>query len=252
MSVRDKEKTREELLVEIEKLRGRVAELEALTSELTRADKVMRMAVVSATEEQARTEAIIAALGDGVSIQDRSFRVLFQNEAHKKMVGEHIGEFCYKAYRGRDSVCEGCHLVLSFREGKVYKKEQVITSAEGMHYYEIASSPLRDSQGNIVAGIEAVREITDRKIAELDRERLIPELQEALEKIKTLKGLLPICAWCKKIRDDRGYWKKVEDYLGEHTDALLTHGICPECLEKAKSGQQGGQREDRKEDLDTD
>ncbi len=245
MNVKDREKTREELLNEMEKLRGRVAELEAITKDLTRADKVMRMAVVSATEEQARTEAIIAALGDGVSIQDRNFRVLFQNEAHKNMVGEHTGEFCYRAYRGRDSVCDGCHLVLSFRDGKVYKKEQSRTTKEGTRYYEIASSPLRDSQGNIVAGIEAVREITDRKLAEQDRERLIPELREALEKIKTLKGLLPICAWCKKIRDDKGYWKKVEDYLGEHTDALLTHGICPECYKKAKLGKSGGQREDR-------
>jgi signal transduction histidine kinase len=237
MDVKDSERTREELLGEIEELRGRVAELEAITKDLTRADKVMRMAVVSATEEQARTQAIIAALGDGISMQDRNFRVLFQNEVHKNMVGDHTGEFCYKAYRGRDKVCEGCHLVMSFRDGGVHKKEQSKTTGEETRYFEIASSPLRDQDGNIVAGIEAVREITDRKLAELDRERLISELQEALEKIKTLRGLLPICAWCKKIRDDSGYWKKVEDYLEEHTDALFTHGICPECYKKVNPGE---------------
>jgi PAS domain S-box-containing protein len=76
------------------------------------------------------------------------------------------------------------------------------------------------------------RDITKRKLAEQEREKLIVKLQDALEKIKTLRGLLPMCAWCKKIRDDKGYWKKVEDYLREHSDATFTHGICPECLKK--------------------
>ena len=71
-----------------------------------------------------------------------------------------------------------------------------------------------------------------RKIAEEEREKLIVKLQDALENIKTLRGLLPMCAWCKKIRDDKGYWQKVEDYVREHSDATFTHGICPECLKK--------------------
>ncbi|MCZ7647261.1 MAG: response regulator transcription factor [Planctomycetota bacterium] len=57
-------------------------------------------------------------------------------------------------------------------------------------------------------------------------------LESALSKIKALQGLLPICAWCKKIRDDKNYWQKVETYLGEHTEARFTHCICPECREK--------------------
>jgi len=76
------------------------------------------------------------------------------------------------------------------------------------------------------------RDITERKVNEQEREKLILELQDALDKIKTLRGLLPICAWCKKIRDDKGYWKKVETYIEEHSDAMFTHGICPECLKR--------------------
>lgn len=75
-------------------------------------------------------------------------------------------------------------------------------------------------------------DIIVRKSAEQGREELIHELKEALANIKTLKGLLPICAWCKKIRDDKGYWTKVETYIREHSDALFTHGICPGCLKK--------------------
>jgi hypothetical protein len=56
------------------------------------------------------------------------------------------------------------------------------------------------------------------------------QLQEALDNIKTLKGLLPICANCKKIRDDQGYWKQIEAYIEDHSDALFTHGLCPECV----------------------
>jgi PAS domain S-box-containing protein len=76
------------------------------------------------------------------------------------------------------------------------------------------------------------KDIARRKIAEQVREDLIIELQNALARIKTLTGLIPICAWCKKIRDDKGYWKKVETYIREHSDASFTHGICPECLKK--------------------
>jgi PleD family two-component response regulator len=56
------------------------------------------------------------------------------------------------------------------------------------------------------------------------------QLHEALDNIKTLKGLLPICANCKKIRDDQGYWKQIEAYIEDHSDALFTHGLCPECV----------------------
>jgi PAS domain S-box-containing protein len=76
------------------------------------------------------------------------------------------------------------------------------------------------------------RDISERKTAEQEREKLIRQLQDALAKIKTLRGLIPMCAWCKKIRDDSGYWKKVETYIQEHSDASFTHGICPECLRK--------------------
>jgi PAS domain-containing protein len=75
-------------------------------------------------------------------------------------------------------------------------------------------------------------EITRRKQAEAARQRVIEELQDALQKVKTLSGMLPICACCKKIRDDKGYWNNVESYLQHHTDARFSHGLCPECIRK--------------------
>jgi PAS domain S-box-containing protein len=76
-----------------------------------------------------------------------------------------------------------------------------------------------------------IRDITERKWLEEDKQKLMDKLHEALAHIKELKGLLPICANCKKIRNDKGYWQVVEEYIGEHTDATFTHGICPDCIE---------------------
>jgi len=62
-----------------------------------------------------------------------------------------------------------------------------------------------------------------------EREELIRQLQEALSQVKTLAGLLPICAWCKNVRDDQGYWMRVEEYIQDHSDAKFSHGLCPDC-----------------------
>jgi PAS domain S-box-containing protein len=75
-----------------------------------------------------------------------------------------------------------------------------------------------------------VRDTTKRKQRRAEREQLVRELQAALAQVKTLSGLLPICANCKKIRDDEGYWHSVEAYVSEHSQARFSHGICPECM----------------------
>lgn len=67
------------------------------------------------------------------------------------------------------------------------------------------------------------------KLAYQAQVRLVDELRAASEKVKILSGLIPICAWCKKIRDDQGYWQQVETYITQHSEASFTHGICPEC-----------------------
>ncbi|HPV48345.1 MAG TPA: PAS domain S-box protein [Smithellaceae bacterium] len=91
---------------------------------------------------------------------------------------------------------------------------------------------IRDKKGE-ATGIHGVsRNITEQKQAQKEKEKLIFELQEALSEVKTLSGLLPICSHCKKIRDDRGYWNQLETYLLDHSNALLSHSICPECAEK--------------------
>ena len=66
----------------------------------------------------------------------------------------------------------------------------------------------------------------------MQKEKLIVELKQALSDVKELKGIIPICSHCRKILDDKGFWNIVEAYIGKHTDAEFSHGICPECYKK--------------------
>ena len=86
---------------------------------------------------------------------------------------------------------------------------------------------------DLAQAVEALRaEVLERKQAEEERERLIAELRDALASVKTLSGMLPICASCKKIRNDKGYWDQLEKYISAHTDAIFSHGICPDCAHR--------------------
>jgi RNase P subunit RPR2 len=79
--------------------------------------------------------------------------------------------------------------------------------------------------------MEMATDITGRKMLQIERERLITELQSAVTEVKTLSGIIPICANCKKVRDDKGYWEQVESYVSHHTSAQFSHAICPDCVE---------------------
>lgn len=124
---------------------------------------------------------IVEHVGDGISIQDTEFRILYQNRAHKALLGDHSGEYCYKAFQGREQVCEGCHLVQAFRDGKTHRTVESRVTDDGKFYYEIVASPVRDNKGNIIAGIESVRDVTER--------RLIEEKLHALTMRDDLTGL---------------------------------------------------------------
>jgi PAS domain S-box-containing protein len=88
------------------------------------------------------------------------------------------------------------------------------------------------STGQMLFVLGMLEDITARRHAVEERERIIVELKEALASVKTLRGLIPICASCKKIRDDKGYWSQVEVYVRDHSEAEFSHGICPDCMKK--------------------
>ncbi|MBI5196183.1 MAG: PAS domain-containing protein [Nitrospirae bacterium] len=107
---------------------------------------------------------ILDAIGDGVSIQDTAFRVLYQNKSHKNFMGDHIGEYCYKSFANNSDTCEGCPLIMVFKDGTVHTAVRNTPTNNGMRFFEITASPLRSASGKIVAGIEIVRDVTAHKL----------------------------------------------------------------------------------------
>jgi PAS domain S-box-containing protein len=112
-------------------------------------------------------------------------------------------------------------------------QEFIVESKEGRSFIvEVTASNVTSSSGELAGRMASFIDISKRKEIETDREKLISKLQDALNKIKTLRGIIPTCASCKKIRDDKGYWNQLESYIREHSEANFSHGICPECAER--------------------
>lgn len=117
-------------------------------------------------------------------------------------------------------------------EGEARDYELGVEVEDSQRWLRAHVEPLRDSDGVIRGAVGVALDISERHRAESDRERLIVELRQALDQVKTLSGLIPICVHCKSMRDDRGYWQQVDIYVRDHSEAELSHGICPECIAK--------------------
>ena len=156
---------------------------------------------------------------------DREARVTGYNLARQR-VGDrlhHIGDVMYKDYATRHNIDIYRELMECIESG--VSKEFPEQKYKDRYLY-IRMSPFHG--GAIITS----RDITAGKLAEEERERLIQELTNALATVKKLSGLLPICSSCKKIRDDKGYWKRIEEYIRDHSEADFSHGICPECARR--------------------
>ncbi len=127
------------------------------------AEEALRKAVKRANDEKAKSDAIIAALGDGIVIQDREYRITYQNRIHKKLIGDQLGQYCYLAYRSSGDVCEDCPIEMAFDDGRIHKAERKIKTDKGVLNIEVTASPLRDATGEIISGIEVVRDVTERR-----------------------------------------------------------------------------------------
>ena len=130
------------------------------------------------------------------------------SDVDRKLVNELLGREGYITWRST----EDSPVILNGRQISM----NIQTAKEGEHK----------------AFIVILHDITKRKKAEEERKKVVFELQNALAKIKTLRGLIPICANCKKIRNDEGYWQQVEIYVKDHSEAEFTHSVCPECMKK--------------------
>jgi len=174
--------------------------------------------------------AIVTELVDALIVFDQQGTILTANRGACQLLG----------YTEAELVGSPIDLVLDPADTMIQPSS--IVAAGAVHNYETSyrrrdgslvsvlfgASLLRQPQQDVLV-VSTGRDISERKRAEEIRERLIEELRSSLRKIKTLRGLVPICAACKKIRDDKGFWKEVEVYVRDHSEAKFSHGICPEC-----------------------
>ncbi|MHC4271637.1 MAG: PAS domain-containing protein [Planctomycetota bacterium] len=143
-------------------------------------------------------QGICDCIGDGISIQDTDFMILYQNKTHINTLGDHVGEKCYKAYERKENVCEGCPVAMVFEDGEVHTTERSTPTDRGLIYVEITASPLRDPTREIIAGIEVVRDITERKKTE---KALIEKMEELVKHYKISGRIYKVDEITKEIEE---------------------------------------------------
>lgn len=222
--MRDEEKTQAQLIQELQVLRQRVKAVEA---------QLEQQPSGASPTHLTDPDCIFQYSGESILIVDpRTLRITGANKAIARRLGYTQQELC-------TMTLDQIERVPSDETGHAMAWQ---STASGTQFYEClhrrkngsempveVSSRLVQHEGQQVI-LNFVRDLSRRKAMDQERERLIRELEDALAQVKTLRGLLPICANCKKIRDDQGYWHTVEQYIQEHSDAHFSHGICPECL----------------------
>ncbi len=167
---------------------GAIIGLQGIARDITKrkeAEDELQRATARAENEKARYDSILSAIGDGISIQDLNLRVLYQNPVHEKIVGGNkTGQLCYQVYSQSDEPCPGCPVLEVFRDGKIHILEKTLTRNHDTRFIEIKASPLTDSAGNVTAGIETVRDITERKKAEEQLKLFSTAIEEATDGIQ--------------------------------------------------------------------
>jgi len=200
-----------------------------------RTDRLLRQRRISQAhldECAARLSAVSNSIPAGIVIIDPETHVIVDANAEAlRLFGaageEVVGRICHHyicpAQRGACPITDNG---LS-----VDRSERFLVNARG-EQVPILKTVTRANLGGKDYLFEMFIDISDRKQAEAERDVVIQRPQQALLEVKTLSGLLPICAACKKIRDDQGYWSDIELYIQEHSEAQFTHGICPDCMRR--------------------
>jgi two-component system, cell cycle sensor histidine kinase and response regulator CckA len=200
-----------------------------------------KQAAAALRDSEALYQSLVSHLSQCVFRKDRAGRFTFANERFCQFLGKTLGEIqghtdldffpreLVEKYRQDDQ------RVMQERLAEEDVEETALPNGERI-FVQVVKTPLVNVAGEVV-GVQGIFwDITERRRVEAERERLLVELRSALASVKTLRGLVPICAGCKKIRDDKGFWSEVENYVAKHTDARFTHGLCPDCCKKYYPG----------------
>jgi len=190
-------------------------------------------------QSEARYASILASAGLGIIIIDGNGRIDSANPAAATIFGIPPKEFVGKGFvdfvapRYRTELKDYLITYLNTKERSIIQRDLEV---QGMRKGQV-TFPMEFSVGEVPVPdqslfVVVVRDITERFHIEQERVHLIAELKKALADVRTLGGLIPICASCKKIRDDKGYWEQIEVYIRDHSDAQFSHSLCPGCVKE--------------------
>ncbi|GEM_PF-7090447 len=208
-----------------------------------RAEEASRRAAEEVKQWRDRYEAIVAATHEVVYEWDLERNTTQWGGSLEQVLGYRHEEFTHPSVHWRSLIHpEDRGRVLSAVEEALRNHSSLTLEYRFQHkdgtflHLLDQSFIVRDAAGKAIRSLGSLTDITERKRAEEERDKLLRELQEAQASVKILSGLLPICSSCKKIRDEQGEWQVLERYLHSHTEATLTHGLCPECAQKLYPG----------------
>ena len=201
-----------------------------------------KLAEEAIKQSEKKLRDITASLGEGLYVLNDKEEVTFMNPEAERLLGWTEDELHHKNIHdvihnrkpdGSPLPFEECSIHHAIKAGgRFFSQNEIFIRKNGAPFpVSVISVPLRE-EGGAGSSVTVFRDISDIKRAEQEREELITEMQKALAEIKTLHGILPICSNCKKIRDDKGAWTQMEDYISNHTDAEFSHGLCDDCARK--------------------
>lgn len=217
---------------------GRPVGFQGLSRDITKRKHIEQ----TLRESEERYRFIAENMNDVVWMADMDLRIKYVSPCIEKVTGFSPDEFMHKRLHELLTPGSFTHALDIMKQELEHENDEdcdpsrtVTIELEHLKkdgstvWVELLIGAIRDDTGRLT-GIHGVsRDINERRKYELEREHLVERLQDALAHVKTLSGLLPICANCKKIRDDKGYWNQLESYISDHSEAVFTHGICPEC-----------------------
>lgn len=152
--------------------------------------------------------------------------------SREKILGQSMTDLCAQLRQRPPENLFRQPIGSSSKTGVLLIEGNIYCADDQQREFIFSKAAIVEPDGSFSGSVGVMVDITERKKTEAEREQLIKELQEALAAVKTLRGLLPICSYCKKIRDDKGYYHQIESYIHEHSEAEFSHGICPECAKE--------------------
>jgi len=187
--------------------------------------------------ELQRLAVVVHDSPDAMTVQDLEGNILAWNKGAAKMYGwstEQARRMKISAIVPPARVTESAAFIAKISAGEPvdsFETKRITADGRILDVW-LTITAIHNEAGKPVAVATTERDITARKAAEREKSDLIKQLQRALAEVKTLRGIIPICMICKRIRNDKGYWEQVEVYIHRHSEANFSHGVCPECMKE--------------------